>query len=195
MVAKSVLWPSLGLPASGLVLARNGSDEETDLLIRSVWPHAYRIAFSILRDHGLAEDAAQEACAVVFRSIQKLRAPPAFSVWFYRIVVRTALKIHKSRGPSAEQLDPEVVGSSDLSGSLVRIDVMRAFKQLTPRQRAAIVLHYYARMSSREIATILGIPDSTVRFHIMNAKKMLERLLQDRIVAGREDTECSPSAT
>ena len=64
--------------------------------------------------------------------------------------------------------------------SLVKIDVMRALDRLTPRQRAVVALHYYADMSSREIAKVLAIPDSTVRFHVMNARKILEPLLTVR---------------
>jgi DNA-directed RNA polymerase specialized sigma24 family protein len=41
------------------------------------------------------------------------------------------------------------------------------------------VLHYYAGMTSREIAEVLCVPDSTVRFHLARAKRKLETLLGD----------------
>jgi RNA polymerase sigma-70 factor (ECF subfamily) len=109
----------------------------------------------------------------------KLRAPQAFNVWLYRIVVRTALSIGKKQRRD-EQLALEIVASTEPAESLVKIDVMRALDRLTPRQRAVVALHYYAEMSSREIAKVLAIPDSTVRFHVMNAKKILEPLLTVR---------------
>ena len=42
-------------------------------LIETVWPEAYRVALTTRRDHGLAEDAAQDACATIARSLGALR--------------------------------------------------------------------------------------------------------------------------
>src|SRR6185437_10237666 len=74
-------------------LARTGSRGAIEALIEHVWPHAYRIALGVLHDRSLAEDAAQEACAIVYREIRKLRSVQAFGVWFYRIVVRETLSV------------------------------------------------------------------------------------------------------
>lgn len=179
MVAQSTPWPGVRLRIGVYGLAREASDAEVDSFIRAIWPQAYRVAFSVLRDHGLAEDAAQEACAIILRAMPKLRASQAFNVWLYRIVVRTALSIGKKQR-RAEQGALEITVSTGPAESLVKIDVMRALDRLTPRQRAVVALHYYAEMSSREIAKVLAIPDSTVRFHVMNAKKILEPLLTVR---------------
>jgi RNA polymerase sigma factor (sigma-70 family) len=67
----------------------------------------------------------------------------------------------------------------------VRLDVVRALGQLSRAQRAAIVLHFYADMNSREIAAVLRVPDSTVRFHLVRAKRKLEALLGDHRVPVR----------
>ena len=176
MTAQSTPWPGAKPRTDLYGLGGEASDAEVDRFIRAIWPQAYRIAFSVLRDHGLAEDAAQEACARILDAIPKLRASRAFNVWLYRIVVRTAFSIGKKQRRS-ERVALEKAESIEPAESLVRIDVMRALDRLTPRQRAVVALHYYAEMSSREIAKALAIPDSTVRFHVMNARKILEPLL------------------
>lgn len=158
-----------------IAAAIDGGVAEADALLRAVWPRAYRIAFSVLRNRMLAEDAAQEACAVLFRSIGKLRCAQAFGVWFYRIVVRQAVALEKRN--AHPQPEPLCSGGSDLDASLLRIDVAKALAALSPPQRIAIALHYYAEMNSREIAQVLAIPDSSVRFHIMRAKRALEQTL------------------
>ncbi len=175
MTAQSTPWPGAKPRTDLYGLGGEESDAEVDRFIRAIWPQAYRIAFSVLRDHGLAEDAAQEACAIL-DAIPKLRASRAFNVWLYRIVVRTAFSIGEKQRRS-ERVALEKAESIEPAESLVRIDVMRALDRLTPRQRAVVALHYYAEMSSREIAKALAIPDSTVRFHVMNARKILEPLL------------------
>jgi RNA polymerase sigma-70 factor (ECF subfamily) len=150
-----------------------------DDLIRAVWPRAYRIAFSVVRNHMLAEDAAQEACAILFRSIRHLRSAEAFGVWFYRIVVRQAVAVEK-RNVTVSARTP-ALQTCDLDRTLERIDMCTVLARLIPQQRIAIALHYYAEMNSREIAEILGIQDSSVRFHIMRAKQSLEKSLKEQI--------------
>ncbi len=158
--------------------AINGGTPEADELIRVVWPRAYRLAFSVVRDRTLAEDAAQEACAVLFRSIRGLRCVDAFAVWFYRIAVRQALAVERRNASAA--VEPDGTSDSALEESLLRLDVCNALAVLTPQQRIAIALYYYAEMNSREIAQVLGIQDSSVRFHLMRAKRSLEKSLRDQ---------------
>ncbi len=40
-----------------------------------------------------------------------------------------------------------------------------------------MVLHYYAGFRSSEIAEAVGIPAATVRFHLMTARRALQRIL------------------
>lgn len=155
--------------------AQAGGSTEADRLIEAVWPRAFRIAHSVLRDHALAEDAAQEACAILFREVRRLRSAGAFGVWFYRIVVREAMALERRRKSYEELPD---VASPNTDAALMRIDVATSLAALTIAQRTCIALHFYAEMNSREIASILGMPDSSVRFHIMIGKRALRKMLE-----------------
>jgi RNA polymerase sigma-70 factor, ECF subfamily len=160
-----------------IVAARSGDRVALEALLTAGWPHAYRIALSILRHPMAAEDAAQEACARVVLAIAQLRSGEAFGLWFYRIVVREALAIER-RTRRHEPLDPRTLASaSPLTDALVRVDVLRALGELPPSQRAVIALHYYADLNSREIAAIVRMPDGTVRYHLAHARRRLEALL------------------
>jgi RNA polymerase sigma-70 factor, ECF subfamily len=144
-------------------------------LISDVWPEAYRIAFSMLRDRGLAEDAAQEACAAIARSLSSLKSAESFSSWSYKIIVNNAI-VTARRRPRTEPLDdrsaePAVFDTSDA------LDIANALAALPVEQRGAIVLHYYAGLKSREIAEATGLPPSTVRFHLMLARRSLRDAL------------------
>lgn len=144
-------------------------------LMAAVWPEAYRLALTILRDRGLAEDAAQEACATIARSLTSLKNLDAFPAWCYKIIVRHALASARRR-PHTRSLD----ALADLSVGFDRsdtLDLYDALAALTPLQRAAILLHYYAGLTSAEIAAATGIPSSTVRFHLMRARRALRAAL------------------
>lgn len=160
--------------AASIDAARGGDMEALERLIAAAWPHAFRIALSILRHPMTAEDAAQEACARVVRRIADLRSAQAFGVWFYRLVVREALAFERRRRVH-EPLDAaDLPSASGLTDALVRIDVLDALGTLPARQRAVVALHYYVELNSREIAAVLSIPEGTVRYLLSLARKRLE---------------------
>jgi RNA polymerase sigma-70 factor (ECF subfamily) len=167
--------------AANLVEAAcSGGPVEVEQLIEAAWPDAYRLALAVLGDASSAEDAAQEACIRLYRSISSLRSASAFRVWFYRIIVReaSAQKRRQSRlveaGSSSESCAPEEPA--------ILLDVWHALDMLPQKLREVVVLHYYEDLSSREIASVLGIPDGTVRFRLMTARRHLRDQLGEKSV-------------
>jgi RNA polymerase sigma-70 factor, ECF subfamily len=164
------------IPTGLVEAAQRGSPADIDALVEAVWPDACRLAYAILGDRASAEDAAQEACITMYRSITSLRSAAAFRVWFYRILVRAASGVReKSRRqqPNAEDLSYRVDDAAS-------IDVWRALAALPKHLRDVVVLRYFEDLSSREIASVLRIPDGTVRFRLMIAMRRLRPLLSDR---------------
>lgn len=76
------------VPSALVEAARSGSALEIEQLLQTVWPVAYRLAYSVVGDRETAQDAAQESCVILYRTVASLRDPAAFRTWFYRIVVR-----------------------------------------------------------------------------------------------------------
>lgn len=161
------------VPIELVEAARTGGRDEIELLLRTVWPDAYRLARAILGEDRSAEDAAQEACIILYRTIASLRSGTAFRAWFYRIVVREAAELRRRRSRTEPTTDA-TVSACDQTAS---IDVWRALSVLANKLREVVVLRYFEDLSSREIASVLGIPEGTVRFRLMVAKKRLRPLL------------------
>ncbi len=144
-------------------------------LIAAIWPEAYRVALSILRDRGMAEDVAQEACAAIARSLPALKDSGAFHAWSYKIVVNHALAALRGRRHT-QSLD--ALASQEFrfdAGDAV--DLYAALASLSAVQRAAVLLHYYAGLNSLEIAAATGLPPSSIRFHLMLARRALRKAL------------------
>lgn len=149
--------------------------EALEALIGRLWPDAYRVAFAIVRDRGLAEDAAQEACATIARRLSSLKDSGAFTAWSYKIITNRALDTVRSRPASASLDEVRRVKTHIDSGDA--FDLNEALGTLEPRQRATILLHYYGGLNSGEIGAALGIAPVTVRFHLMRARAALRKAL------------------
>jgi RNA polymerase sigma-70 factor (ECF subfamily) len=155
--------------------ARTGGRDEIELLLRAVWPDAYRLARAVLGEDQPAEDAAQEACIILYRTIASLRSSAAFRTWFYRIVVREAAELKRRRA----RTEPAVEAAMTAADQTAPIDVWRALAALSHTLREVVVLRYFEDLSSPEIASVLGVPEGTVRFRLMVARQRLRPLLDD----------------
>ena len=70
--------------------AARGDHEAFDGLVRFASNRLYGIAYRILRDQYLAEDALQQALISIWNELPKLRDPDRFDAWTYRVIVRSA---------------------------------------------------------------------------------------------------------
>ncbi|MFY9710071.1 MAG: sigma-70 family RNA polymerase sigma factor [Candidatus Cybelea sp.] len=156
---------------AGLVEHAKQDGAAMERLAAAVWPEAYRLAWGILRDAGLAEDAAQEATSQIARSLRALKDAAAFRSWSYRIIVNAALAVARHRAAT------QSLGATEERGAFEdpsdAIDLYDALAALTPARRALILLHYYAGLSAKEIAMTAALPASTVRFQLMLARRAL----------------------
>lgn len=57
-------------------------------------------------------------------------------------------------------------------------EILEALARLSPRQRAAVVLHDHVGYSTREVAAILGSTAATVRVHLSQGRRRLRTLLE-----------------
>jgi len=58
------------------------------------------------------------------------------------------------------------------------VDLVAALRTLSARQRAAAVLHYYADLPVSEVARTLDCTQTTVRVHLLQARRRLRPLLE-----------------
>jgi RNA polymerase sigma-70 factor, ECF subfamily len=163
-------WASPELVGAALA----GDEIATEQLIAAVWPACFRLAATVIGDRSLAQDAAQESCAIIYRKIRSLRVASAFDAWLYRIVMRESARVRRRHGVSIEP--PERAFSGEETAA---IDVWRALQRLPPELRDATVLFYFDDLRTEEIAAILGVQHATVRSRLARARERLRGLLDD----------------
>lgn len=164
-------------------------------LVRRQQRRASRIAYHFLRDAADADEAVQDSFIKVFSHIESFREDLPFEVWFTRILINGCLDRQKARRRrarwmvSAPETEPgerswaESVPSSGPSPeeSLLlrerRAQIASAVGKLPERQRTIFLLCHYEGCSSREVSSITGLNESTVRVHLFRAVRKLRSLL------------------
>jgi RNA polymerase sigma-70 factor (ECF subfamily) len=142
----------------------------------------HSIAFAILRDRALAEDATQQAMLQAWRHLPRLRDPASFEAWSYRLTVHACYaEGRRARRwmpnltivPAAEPMAPDTTAAvAD------REQLERGFRQLTVDQRAVVVLHHLVGMPLDEVARTLDIPPGTARSRLHRALRSMRAALE-----------------
>lgn len=141
--------------------AQRGSTSDLEALFDAYWPSAYRAAYLVVHDAGLAEDVAQEAFLAAIRHLDRFDRRRPFGPWLHRIVVNRAIDATRARALRREsELTEGVVASEDLEP--VDGNVLRTLGNLPPDQRAVVVLRHLLGYTPGEIARLLDLPRGTV---------------------------------
>jgi RNA polymerase sigma factor (sigma-70 family) len=147
---------------------------------------AYGLAFRILRDRSLAEDAVQEAFLAVWRSAdsyKRERAKP--STWILTVVHRRAVDLvrreERRRGEPLEGAPEPTTQPADEDASLRdrRAAVQSALRELPGDQRQALELAYYGGLTQSELAERLGVPLGTIKSRMFAGLGRLRELLAE----------------
>jgi RNA polymerase sigma-70 factor (sigma-E family) len=124
------------------------------------------IARLLTGDPDRAEDLLQIALARTYRRWDRIRGTDDPLAYVRRVLVNAHTDWWRRRWRyelPADQLPDEPAGG-DLAGDQAdRDQLARALATLAPRERAVVVLRFYADLSEREIARTLGIAPGTVK--------------------------------
>jgi RNA polymerase sigma-70 factor (ECF subfamily) len=128
---------------------------------------AYRVAFGIVGEHALAEDAIQDAYVTALRKRASYRADGPAEAWLYRIVVNAAISVLRRRRVRLIQpLDPlgrDGPPTPDAAGRVLdHLTLMDGLQRLDPIARSAVVLRYYLDLDYETIGSIIGKSPSNV---------------------------------
>jgi RNA polymerase sigma-70 factor (ECF subfamily) len=178
--------------AKAIAQLKAGDIAGLQMLVEMYQVDAIQAACLITGDRAIAEDIVQAAFLRAFDKIQGFDGTRPFRPWFLRMVVNDAIKasIQQSRkitlkddGDEAYEVvlqklaentrEPEdAVEQEDLV-----TEMRQAIAQLSPSQRAAVVMHYFLNLSTAESASQLNCAPGTLRWHLSVARERLRTLL------------------
>ncbi len=154
------------------------ADAQWEQVYMETAPRLWRSLVGFTADVDVANDAMSEAFAQGIRRGTDVRDPAA---WVWRAAFRIAAGEMKERRAAAASAAPvlELAGDPQEVTLVETERLLGALRQLSPSQRASIVLHHYAGFSVREIAGIIDSTGPAVRVHLSRGRARLRALLED----------------
>jgi len=177
-----------------VALVARGDESALAALYDRVGRTAFGLAFRVLRDDRLAEDAVQEAFLIVWRTAAAFSPERAkATTWILTLVHRRAVDlVRREERRRAEPLG-DTEGSEEAASpsaedaawlQFERERVQSALRQLPDTQREAIELAYYGGFTQSELAERLGEPLGTIKSRMFAGLARLRELLDDSATEG-----------
>ena len=143
-----------------------------------------RMCCLCLGDASLAEDAAQETFLKAYRALDSFRGEWDEKTWLVRIAINTCRDMRRSRWTRHvdRRVTPEMLPEASAPFDERDEELTLALMRLPPKQREAVLLRYYQRMSLAQTAQAMGVTVSTVSKQLGRALRSLRGILE----GGRE---------
>ena len=160
-----------------VALAR-GPEVETDLaeferMFHSVSQRTVGAVALVTGSVVAAEEATQEAFVRALLRWSSVREHPRPDLWVLRTATRIAIDDWRKR---KRETPLEGASHLELEGQIESLWLNWGLAQLTPKQRQAVVLKYFAGMTTPEIAHATDRSTETVKSHLESAMRRLRRL-------------------
>jgi RNA polymerase sigma-70 factor (ECF subfamily) len=181
-------WMEIAPSAVQDEASQHVNEEALAALVEQYASTLYRVAFSVLRNAADAEDAVHEAFLRVLRHRDSLHEIRDHRVWLIRIVWNIVLD-RKRRAKTRPETDDvselaRVLPAAGLSAEECaaaaqhHAHVLQMVDRLPVKEREVLVLSAFEELSSVEIATVLGVTESSIRSRLFRARNLMAELLK-----------------
>ena len=138
----------------------NGDRRAFEALVVRYERPVYNAALRMLHDREEARDVAQTVFLKVYEHLGEYDPAHRFYSWIYRIALNESINTLQRRRP--------------------RAPLASAIATLRDEYRAVIVLRHYLGCSYEDMASILGVPEKTVKSRLFSARQLLKTAMQAR---------------
>ena len=141
----------------------------------------FHVAYAVLSDRADAEEIVQDAFFRAYRKLSGLREPGKFRAWVARMSYRLALNRWRSTMRARRRDTSWFEMTAPPAASVESIVAQREFRRRLRREidrlpeklRAVLLLSAVEELDTHDIASVLHIPEGTVRSRLHLARKAL----------------------
>jgi RNA polymerase sigma-70 factor (ECF subfamily) len=176
-----------GTLAGGLVKRQSALEREFDIRLPELSALAFRVAYSVLRHRQDAEDIAQDALVKAYSTLRQLRELDRLRAWLVRMTWRMAIDrqesdLRRSRREQSAVNDMSRASaptSEDIALSAERsAQLWKAIDGLSDKLRTVVILASIHDHNLVEVASVLGVPEGTVKSRLFEARRHLRERLK-----------------
>jgi RNA polymerase sigma-70 factor (ECF subfamily) len=176
--------------------AKRGSQDAFTQICELRQRKIFFYCLNVLGGHEDAEDASQETILQMWKSIGSLKKPESFDAWMMQIARSKCFYLLKKRnrseevllftdangvtpdiGADIEDIDEEVIPEKYAENAELSQVLYQAITELPAKRREALIMYYYAGLSTSEIAKITGSSPNAVTGVITKARNQLKEML------------------
>jgi RNA polymerase sigma-70 factor (ECF subfamily) len=159
--------------------ARGGDAGAFELLVGRYQGRLVAFLWNLLGSGDDARDAAQDAFVQAFSGLGRFDGSRSFRSWIFAIAYHRGIDLlRRKRRFRRFWLREAAVGDAAAAGAAPTLDDSPfwrpVLKRVTPQERAVLSLKYGEDYGTGEIAAALGCTESTVRVHLLNARRKLK---------------------
>lgn len=165
-------------------LFASGDADSVRVVYQTYGRLVYSIAYKVLGDSGLAEDATQQTFVQAWRGAGSYDPSRSLVAWISTIAKRVAIDVHRREKRHRNLDDVDTAESSTLVTLPPSVDqindvaeVRRALDQLPGHERDLIRMQHFDELTHTEIAAQLAIPVGTVKSRTFRAHRRLAGML------------------
>ena len=158
--------------------ARAGDEEACERLVRKYYPSIYQYCLLHIYDTYEAEDLTQEVFVRAFASLERYREYGKVKNYLYTIAGNVVKNYYKKKKDILLDELPEVETENREETVDIRLDIEQAVRKLPEELREVAILSFFQELKQREIAELLQIKLSLVKYRIGRAKELLIKELE-----------------
>ena len=160
------------------LLRRRRYESAFGLLLVRYQEKVFRLAFSIVRDAGRAEEATQDIFLKLWKALPFYDGRAALSTWLYTIARNTCYSTFR-RESIRTTVPVEGLAEPSRHETLSQHAEIKQLLERLPRvQREVITLFYLEDQSIQDVAQMLDLPQGTVKSHLHRARRALAEMMR-----------------
>ena len=173
-----------------LAACRSGNRSAFKTVFDMYKQYAYNLIYKITGPYSDHEDLLQETFYQVYLSLRSFEGASSFTTWFHRVVVQVCSGNFRYKLAAKRRPDGAVVNYEDMQEAVADTSESRenrfALKDLVDKclaklddsLRMPLVLNIYSELNIGEIATVMKIPEGTVKSRLFAARKQMKDYLR-----------------
>jgi RNA polymerase sigma-70 factor (ECF subfamily) len=158
-----------------------------NILYKKYSSKVYSKCLSLLRDEGLAKDAAQDIFIKIFLNLAKFGAQSKFSTWVYSITYNYCIDVIRKKKKMRSIFSDEIENAPDIieevpDEELLAMEVSRlkvVLDKIPVGDKMVLLMKYQDDMQIKEIAVVLGKTESAIKMKIKRAKHKAQRVYKE----------------